>query len=149
MKRLFFVLMTLISLSSCSVDDDAPNTTFELAEITGNNLPDEFIFGDTYNVTVDYILPSECNTFSGISAQRGGNSGESRREIYVGAVTSFINSNNCDEETPGNEGSGSFPILIDETEEYTFYFWTGVDSSNEPVYTEVVVPVVETGTAQN
>lgn len=144
MKRSFLVLMTLITLNSCSIDDDAPNINYELAQITGSNLPDEFVFNETYNITVDYILPSECHNFASIDARRAGNTAEDRSKIYVGIVSAIVSGSICDENTSGDSGSSSFSLFIDELDEYTFYFWTGIGSNNQPEYTEVVVPVVNT-----
>lgn len=143
MKRLIFAFVALIAMSSCSVDNDTTNTSYELAEITGNNLPDNFVLGETYSIEIDYVLPSECNTFAAVDARRAGSTNEERRQIYVGVVTTVDNSVNCDPDIPGNEGSSNFSITIDEDEDYTFYFWTGTGANNQPVYTEVVVPVDE------
>ena len=143
MKRLIFVFMTLVMISSCSVDDDSSNTAFELAKITGNDLPDNFVLGETYTIKVNYILPSQCNSFSGIDARRGGQANSERRDIYVGVVTNLNESTNCDSNILGEQGVSNFSITIDETEDYTFYFWTGLDDSNQPVYSETTVPVQE------
>ncbi len=136
-------------MSSCSIDDDASNTTYELAEITGNDLPDNFILGETYAVNVEYTLPSACNSFARLDASRGGLAGNEKRQIYVGIVSVFNDANNCDPNTPGAEGSSNFSITIDETEDYTFYFWTGTDSNNEPIYSEIVVPVQDQVSSEN
>ena len=144
MKKLVLILLVIAGLSSCSInDDDIPNITYELAEITANDLPENFQLGETYTVTVDYVLPSQCNSFAGIDARRGGNVGEERRNIYIAAVSQFVDSIECDSEATGNTGSGTFSITIDESEDFTFYFWTGVSDTNEPLYEEVTVPVIE------
>ena len=140
--------MTLIMASSCSVDDDSPNTTFELAKITGNDLPDNFVFGESYTIKVNYVLPSECNSFSGIDARREGLSNSERREIYVNAVTAFNTNSGCNSSILGGQGSSNFSITIDETEDYTFYFWTGLDNNDQPVYSEITVPVQERLTSE-
>ncbi|SDS39972.1 hypothetical protein [Gramella sp. MAR_2010_147] len=145
MKRLLFAMMALLMLGSCSVDNDTPNTKFELAEITGNDLPDSFRFGESYSINIDYVLPSECNSFAGVDARRAGTSQEERTQIYIGVVTRVNNSTNCDAGDTDIQGSSNFSISIDATEDYTFYFWTGTDGNDQPVYTEIVVPVIERG----
>lgn len=149
MKRLIFAFVALILFSSCSIDDDTTPTSYELAEITGNNLPDSFVLGETYSIEIDYVLPSECNTFAQVDARRAGSTGEERRQIYIGVITTINTSPNCDPNVPGEEGSSNFSITIDENEAYTFYFWTGTGANNQPVYTEVIVPVNETGPSEN
>jgi len=149
MKRLIFAFVTLLSLNSCSVDDDTANTTYELAKITGNDLPENFVFGETYSIDVNYVLPSSCNSFAGIDARREGSSPEQRRRIYVGVLSLSNNNPNCDNSAPANESSSNFPISIDERDDYTFYFWTGIDSNDQPIYSEVVVPVLERDPSEN
>ncbi|MDR5591419.1 hypothetical protein [Christiangramia sp. SM2212] len=144
MKRLFVLALSII-VSSCSLDNDTPNTYYELAEIVGNDLPEELVFGETYNVEVDYLLPSECNIFQALDARRGGNTPNERRDIYISVVTSVVTNDGCDPDIPGGAGSSKFSITIDQNEPYTFYFWTGV-SGTDPVYNEVIIPVVESET---
>ena len=144
MKKLFLILMAAVTLSSCSTnDDDGPTISYELAEITGNDLPDEFERGETYTVTLAYVLPSECSTFAGIDARREGNTNEKRRNIYVAAVSSFVDNGECNAETNGASGTSTFSFLIDDTEDFTFYFFTGFDDTDQAIYDEVTVPVVE------
>jgi hypothetical protein len=147
MKKLVAVLFTFI-LVGCSLDSDEPNTYYELAEITGNDLPEEFVFGKTYEVTVNYLLPTECNVFQTIDARRGGNTSEERRKIYVSVISSVVTSDSCDRDFPGSAGTSNFSLTIDEREAYTFYFWTGA-SGTEPVYNEVTIPVSVGNTSTN
>jgi len=149
MKKLFIAFVALMMASSCSVDDDSANTTYELAEITGHDLPKNFVFGETYTVKINYILPSQCNNFALIDARTGGSINPEKREIYVGIVTSLNNSSNCDATVIGEDGSKTFSITIDETEAYTFYFWTGLDEDDQPIYTEIIIPVEEALSSDN
>lgn len=142
MKKLVFILFAFMALSSCSVDDDSPRIEYELAEIVANDLPDELEFGETYEVTVTYILPSACHTFAGLNASRGGNVGADRRDIYISAIAAIELDSNCDDTVGGGQGTSKFTITIDEEEDYTFYFLIG-ESGDEPVYDTVVVPVVQ------
>lgn len=140
MKRLVALALTII-LSSCSLDDDATNTVYELAPITSNDLPEVFELGETYEVKVNYQLPSECHVFQTIDARREGNAPSERSKIYISIVTSRQEQQACTD-VLGSEGSAKFMITIDEKEDYTFYFWTGVEGDG-PDYEEVTVPVVE------
>ncbi|MFV8225292.1 hypothetical protein [Christiangramia aquimixticola] len=145
MKRLVAILMTFV-LTGCSLDSDTPNTYYELAEITDNDLPEEFVYGKTYEINVNYLLPTECNVFQAIDARREGNMPAERRIIYVSIITSVVESNSCDRDFPGGAGAAKFNLTIDEREAYTFNFWTGA-SGTEPVYNEVIIPVVEEATS--
>lgn len=143
MKKLVFILFTALAISSCTIDDDSPNIEFELAEITANDLPDQFELGKSYTITVTYVLPSQCNTFAGVDARREGSTGAARRQIYIAAFTQFQRGQDCNADISGNSGTSTFTITIDESEDFTFYFWIGTDASDEPIYDEVTVPVVE------
>ncbi|MCM8569593.1 hypothetical protein NE848_09390 [Gramella jeungdoensis] len=143
MKKLVFILITILAMTGCSVDDDSgPRVEYELAEIVANDLPDEFEFGKTYEVTVTYILPSACHSFAGLDARREGNVGEERRIIYVSAIAAIQLDSNCDDTVGGDQGTSKFTINIDEEEDYTFNFLVG-EAGNEPVYNTVVIPVTQ------
>lgn len=144
MKKIALILMALVTLNSCSIsDDNGPRINYEAAEITDNTLPEEFELGKNYTITITYKLPSQCHTFATIDARRAGNTGSSRREIYVAAISSFEANSNCDDSTDGSTGTSTFSIIIDENEDYKFYFWTGIDAADEPIFEEVTVPVVD------
>lgn len=144
MKK-FVALVLTIFLCSCSVDDNTANTNYELAAITGNDLPAELVLGETYEVRVDYQLPSDCNQFQTVDARRQGNAPGERNKIYVSIVTSVTENDQCHRDVLGPTGSNKFMITIDEEEDYTFYFWTG-NTLTENEYKEVTIPVVTEAT---
>lgn len=144
MKKLSFLFVSILILTSCSVDDDGPRIDYQFSEVTAADLPDSFEKGKTYKIDVTYLLPSACHTASGIEVQRGNNSGAQRRDIYVVGMGSYdVNQTECNREDDDLEREASFSILIDEDETYTFYLWSGVDDNMENQYTVVEVPVME------
>lgn len=142
MKKLVLVLMAVIAFTGCSVDDDAANVEYELAEIVANDLPDEFEFGESYEVTITYVLPSDCHDFAGIQATREADQGDKRRNIFVSAISVTEVNSECDTTTGGDQGTSKFSITIDEEDSYTFNFLVG-EEGGEAQYETVVVPVVE------
>ncbi len=148
MKKLVFVLMAVIAMTGCSVDSGYESIQYELAEITNSDLPEEFVYGETYDVTVTYQLASDCFTFTGLDARRAGNSSENRRESYVSAISAIKSSTLCDPNAEGSTGTSKFSILIDEMDNYNFHFWTGQDSVGNAVYYDVSVPVTEASTTE-
>lgn len=142
MKKLVFVLMAAIVFTGCSVDDDGPELSYELAEIVANDLPEEFEFGESYEVTVTYILPTDCHDFVGLDPRRESDSGDKRRNIFVSAISVTEMNSECDTTIGGDQGTSKFSILIDEEGSYTFNFLVG-EEGGEAVYETVVVPVVE------
>ncbi|AVR44885.1 hypothetical protein C7S20_06170 [Christiangramia fulva] len=136
--------MSVILLSGCSIDNESgPNVAYDLVAITGNDLPESFEKGKTYEVNVTYELPNQCYAFNSLDARRAGSSSEQRRKIYVGAISLVNLSGTCDESSEGDTGTSKFTILIDEDGEYEFNFWIGKDSTGQSLYDKVTVPVVD------
>lgn len=147
MKKLIFIVVAAVLFAGCSLDSSSEiNTTYAFVPITGNDLPESFEMGKTYEVTVDYQLPSECYAFNTLDARRKGNTTEERTKIYVGAISSVDLSSNCDDTTEGASGTSKFSIFIDDDQDYIFNFWIGEDSLGSPQYQTVTVPVEETAT---
>lgn len=145
MKRLALVLLSVITLSSCSIDDDGYNIVTNYAEVSANDLPGYFEKGKTYEVEVDYLLPNLCHQGVGLQVNREAQAGEKRRNIYIAGLASFdTEKGECTLEP--NEDSdlietAKFTITIEEEEPYTFNFWVGVDMDGESIFETVVVPV--------
>ena len=145
-KVILFFVLTLV-LASCSLDDDGPVYEQKLATVSEADLPESFVRGNVYTIDIVYLLPDACHIPLGVNASRGGESGEDRRKIYVAGVVSREKGvTACTEPNEDLEVESSFSIRIDETDPYTFYLWTGVDSQGKAVYTVVEVPVLLPGT---
>lgn len=148
MKKLILLFVSTLILTSCNVDDDGPKTLLTPAEVSEIDVPDYFENGKTYEIDIVYLLPDACHNAAGINVQRGSNSnGEKEwRDIYVTGVASYdSNLSECNKDATNTEleKDGSFKITIPMNDEqsYTFYLWTGVDTDNKNIYTEVVVPI--------
>jgi len=145
MKRLALLLLSVITLSSCSVEDDGSTVVTTLAEVSEYDLPEYFEKGKSYQVPLNFLLPDLCHQPVGLQLSRGGDYGDERREIYVAGVVSFnAEQTECDIPTEDDSDlvvEAEFTIHIDEEEPYTFYFWTGVDSTGENVFETVEIPV--------
>lgn len=144
MKKLILILVAALTVTSCSIDDDGPNFEYDIAEIVANDLPNEFEMGETYEVTVTYLLPSDCHNFAGVDARRAGSTGEDLRTIYVAAIAAIELGTTCDDSVEGDEGTTKFSITITEEEDYTFKFLIG-EAGGEAVYNTVVIPVAQPG----
>lgn len=140
MKKLILLFACVAVFSACSVDDE-PNVLLVPAEVVETNLPSLFSPGENFIVEVTYLLPDVCHIPAGLQVTRGAEQGPERRDIYVTGVASIREGTECGTEGGDLEREGSFRIVIDENEPYTFYLWTGLDENNESIFTEVVVPV--------
>lgn len=145
MKKLALLLLCVVTFSSCDIEDDGPTIISAFAEVTGNDLPAYFEEGKTYVVEVNYELPTLCHQPMGLHLSRGSDMGEKRRDIYVAGVASFnsdLEECTLEPESPDDlVETTEFTIKIDESEPYTFYFWTGVDSTGENIFETVEIPV--------
>ena len=145
MKRLVFAFLALLSLSSCSVDDDAANLTYDFAEITDYEFPEFFEPGKSYDLKLTYKRPSTCHNFIGID---GGREDINSNEIFMYALTSVssgateCNSSNETELISQTTIRGfNISANIADDEVFIFQLWTGEDASGEPIFTTVEVPV--------
>ena len=143
MRRFFFCLLVMVIISGCSIDNGVnTSVNFDAAEITGNNLPDEFVFGQQFQLSITYNLPSACHRFAGIDAKREGNTSSQRRNIFIAVVTSVNSNIECSDTNTSLERTAELPVIIDENEEFTFNFLVGETAGGEAIYETVVVPVV-------
>ena len=83
MKNVFLICLVALIFTSCSLDDDSNNFELKTLPIKEAELPAEFVFGQTYDITVTYDLPDGCHSFHSLFFQQDAN------ERIVG-VTSVI-----------------------------------------------------------
>ncbi len=137
MKRYVIIMLAAISFlsySSCSIDDGT-NFHFTPLVIVNAELPDSFVFGETYDIPVTYIIPDGCTFFNGFDVIQ--TESTTREVAVIGSVLT-------DEEsciTLANETTTSFEFLVRFTGTYFFRFWSGVDENGQQQYIEIEVPV--------
>ncbi|MEM8764296.1 MAG: hypothetical protein AAGD88_10820 [Bacteroidota bacterium] len=138
MKRIPMVFLSLVLMCtySCNLDDDEPNFHFTTLSVVSANLPDTFDLFSTYVVEVTYLRPNSCTFFEGFDV-----SGTEETERVVAVIGTVI----TDSETACNEQAeevtASFRFRVNFTEDYTFRFYTGLDSEGNGEYIEYTVPV--------
>ena len=133
MKKIFFAFFVLLLTFSCS-DDDSSNYHYELLPVEEAIVPDEFVYGQIYNITVKYIRPDECYVYNDILYEYDFNA----RNIAV--ISAVVDEENC--EIIDREEELSIRVQALQTEPYIFRFWQGDDDEGNPIYFEIVVPVV-------
>jgi ABC-type dipeptide/oligopeptide/nickel transport system permease subunit len=133
-KKILILTVVIFSMFSCSVDDNN-NFEIETLPVKTAEVPDAFVFGNTYTLTITYDLPSNCHTFFELFYQHEGSS-------RIVAVNSLVNTNlACNDEV--TEIEYSFEVRAIQVEDYTFKFWKGKDNSGNDIFEEVVVPVTQ------
>jgi len=136
MKKFALFCLTLLLLTSCSVDDDSASFTFEALPVESVDIPEEFVMGETYPITVSYYRPSTCHVFRDFYYKKENN------QRTVAPVNYVFEENNCD---TLNEvlTEATFNFLVTSNGSYIFKFWQGKDENDESQYLTIEVPVVE------
>ncbi|AOW21035.1 lipoprotein [Urechidicola croceus] len=137
MKRYILILVAILSLSSCSLDDDSDSLSFypTLVAIDDAVVPEEFQLGESYEITIDYTLPNACYSFNDIYYEYDQNT----RIVAVRVLVT--NDTSCTQATI--EEQYTFTVQVTQTEPYVFKFWQGEDNQGNNQYLIVEVPVVE------
>lgn len=140
MKRIFFVLFALVFFASCS-DDDSSDYHYELLAIEDVDVPEEFEFGKTYELTVKYLVPDDCYLESDVLYEYD----QFARNVAV--ISLVLSENNCN--TLEAEDMMTFQVQALQANPYVFRFWQGEDDNGEPVYLVVEVPVIKSEESTN
>ncbi len=135
MRRGSFFVLLFGLLLSCSIEDDAGNVMQNLAPTISVNLPETFVFEQSYNIEITYQRPTNCHTFSGLDVARNGN------EIVIGVVTSYSPNNpNC--AAAGNlQARATINFVAERDDFYIFKFWKGKSATGADQFLIVEVPV--------
>lgn len=133
LKKIFFVIFTVIFFVSCS-DDDSSDYHYELLPVEDALVPEEFEFGKVYELTVKYIVPDDCYVNSDILYEYD----QDARNIAV--ISHVIENNNCD--PLDLEQELTFRVQALQASPYIFRFWQGDDENGDPIYLIVEVPVI-------
>lgn len=132
-KRLFFVIFAVVLFVSCT-DDDSSSYHYELLPVEDALIPEEFIFGEIYDLSIKYIVPDNCYMNSDVLYEYD----QDARNI---AVISHVASNdNCD--ALDLEQELTLKVQALQSSPYIFRFWQGDDENGEPIYLIMEVPVV-------
>ncbi|WP_299115491.1 hypothetical protein [uncultured Winogradskyella sp.] len=135
MKKLL-LLFVLVSFMSCDIGgDDGLNFQLELMSITSVDIPDQFTFGETHEITVNYLRPNGCHEFNNFIFQPDGNT----RTVAV--VDTVYDDPTCS--TNAIDASVSFDFRVVSNEPYIFQFYQGSTQTGEDLYLIIEVPVVE------
>lgn len=135
MKRIFFVLFTIVIVTSCS-NDDGSTYHYELLPVADAIVPEKFEFGKIYNIEVKYIQPDDCYIYSEVLYEYDHND----RNIAV--ISTVLDDKVC---SPVEiENQMSFKVHALQSDTYKFRFWQGDDDDGNPIYLikEVSVEVI-------
>ncbi len=138
MKKLFFICITILTLWSCSIDDDSNNVNYksEFIPIEDVVIPEEFVLDSVYQIEVTYYRPSNCHSFHDFYYVAEEN------ERTVAVINIVYDVSDCEPlEDELVEKSFDFKAIYDQT--YIFKFYQGEDEEGFDQYLIIEVPVVE------
>lgn len=137
MKKYILSLIVLTGLlSSCSIEDSNPiNYHLEVLPINTVTIPEEFVHGMTYEISVTYTRPSTCYQFNDFIYEINGN------ERTVAVVNTVYQAGNSSCVEDPEEVTASFNFIVTATETYVFKFYQGEDADGVDQYYIVEVPV--------
>ncbi len=143
MKKIFSLLSLIVFCVSCSLDDnDYPNYHITTVAITNVDIPEVFIQGKTYGITVYYDRLSTCHYPNGIYY-----SSEPNNTRIIAAQNIVYHRSDCDTEIDDEDlvQEMSFNFWATQTtgSVYTFKFYQGTDQNGEDSFLIVEVPVEE------
>ncbi|WP_178991227.1 hypothetical protein [Winogradskyella schleiferi] len=135
MKRYALLVFAFISLfTSCSLDDDGTNYSgTEILPIESVVMPESFVFGETYEIEITYVRPSNCYQFYNFFYDIDGN------ERTVAVINSVYIDGTCVQDPESVTVTLNFMVNSNET--YLFKFYQGHDEEGEDQYYLVEVPV--------
>lgn len=136
MKKLILIsLVALLALGMYSCEkDNVSNPTFERLEIISVDLPDTFLLGRTYEMRVTYNRPNGCTYLQGFDVIP-----VNQTEREVRAIGVSYENDMCTQVI--GEETDQFLFQVIYTQPYTFNFWQGQDSTGNPQYLTVEIPV--------
>lgn len=133
MKKFIILFLSVIFITACSTNDDMPNYHFESVGITEVDAPAEFIYGNTYEITLTYELPNECHNLYDIDYIYQDTS------RIVTAITIVNDDATCIEEPTTQQQT--INVHVGQLETYTFKFWQGQNEQGEDQYLIIDIPV--------
>ncbi|MDG1728249.1 MAG: hypothetical protein P8K68_02755 [Algibacter sp.] len=137
MKKILVLCLTLVFFASCSIDDDNTSFSFEVLAVESVDIPDAFMLGEVYPITVSYLRPSTCHAFKEFYYLKENN------ERTVAPITYVFDNNDCQTLEEDNLVEDTFNFQVTSNGSYIFKFWQGKDASGETQYLTIEVPVIE------
>ena len=133
---LIMVVALTLSVTSCSNDDDNYHDYhLEYVSVVSADLPDEFIFGNTYRINVTIELPNSCYYY--YNQYDYFYEGTSRLIYPIAHVDDGVACTLNITET-----TFSIPVQALQSEPYIFKFYQGEDAEGQDIFLTIEVPVI-------
>ncbi|MBC2843804.1 hypothetical protein [Winogradskyella flava] len=135
MKKFVYLLsLVLVTFTSCSLDEASRPPQIVFVPIESVVVPEEFVFGETHEISMTYTKPSSCYVFNRIFFEPEG------QERTVAVINSVYDNADCTAEPEETIVSFDFTVLSEEP--YIFKFYQGLDDTGADSYHIIEIPVV-------
>ncbi|MCK5815394.1 MAG: hypothetical protein KAH07_05560 [Flavobacteriaceae bacterium] len=137
MKHYLLLFLAIVTFTSCNDDDDYNEHDYHLeyTSVIDVDVPDEFIYGRTYEIDVTIELQDGCHYFY--------NQYEYRYEGTARLIYPIVH---IDDNVPCTENirETTFSIRVQalQAEPYIFMFYQGEDADGQDQFLKVIVPVI-------
>ncbi|WP_066223130.1 hypothetical protein [Formosa haliotis] len=149
MKKLILLFVAVLTLVSCH-ENDSESYTYEFLPTEEVTIPEEeMIIGETYLISMDYVLPTTCDSYDRLfyekSKLREVVDGETIiteiRTLAIVARTVVTSDSECDDINEEAQTNIEFTPIV--AGPYIFKFWVGRDEDGKDVFEEYPVQVSE------
>ncbi len=132
MKPFLICLIAFLTLS-CSTEEDSINSYIVVLPIDSVSMPQHFEVGETYQIDLTYLSPSNCHYFNDIYYDIDGNIS------HVAVLNTVADNGNC--ETINLETETTFNFVPNNIGTHIFKFWQGKDENDEDLYLSMEIIV--------
>ncbi|MFY0481777.1 hypothetical protein ACI6PS_04160 [Flavobacterium sp. PLA-1-15] len=141
MKKIALLLLAVITLGSCSLEEgnNQPTFYYEILPVESFQVPESVAVGRNYEIKMTYKKPSNCHVYEGCYYKTEGYT------TIVGIQTYVLDNPECQElENPEPlEVVFDFKVegIQNASQPYVFKFYKGKDVNGNDVFEEVSIPV--------
>jgi hypothetical protein len=141
MKKLVTIFILAIvaafTFASCELsDDNSPTYNFEFAVIDSVDVPENFVIGETKEITVYYNRPSTCHFDNGFYYEKNLNT-------RTFALQMAVLTNSTCEPLEEEVSESSFNFYVENNGTYIFKFYNGKDAQGQNTFLEYEIPVIQ------
>jgi hypothetical protein len=138
MKKYVLLVVVFISIfTSCSLENENPVLSTEVLLIDSVVVPEQFVQGEIYEITITYTRPSLCYEFYDFIYEING---QERTIAVVNKVLYANESPSCLDDP--QQVTVNFDFTVSGTEPYLFKFYQGENDEGLDQYFLVEVPVI-------
>lgn len=136
MKKIILLIAFLMALTSCSVDNDVRNYSYEINPIDSYTIPATFKLGETYEIKLKFTRPTECYLYQGIYYSKDLN-------VRTIAIQTAVDKDQACVQSVPAQSEVAFNFFVTNNGSYIFKLYKGKDANGVNIFEEVEVPVTD------